>query len=100
MIDPPSYSEVHDGGCARPVHARTRGRDARHRSPAQRKLCTALFLDLRMPGLTGLEVARRAAEGAHIVFVTAYDQYAIKVFEHEAVDTGIGRKPGPVDRRR
>jgi len=45
-----------------------------------------LFLDIRMPGLTGLEVARRAAEGVHIVFVTAYDQYAVQAFEHEAVD--------------
>ena len=45
-----------------------------------------LFLDIRMPGLTGLEVARRAAEGVHIVFVTAYDQYALEAFEHAAVD--------------
>jgi DNA-binding LytR/AlgR family response regulator len=45
-----------------------------------------LFLDVRMPGLTGLEVARRAEEGVHIVFVTAYDQYALEAFEHAAVD--------------
>ena len=45
-----------------------------------------LFLDIRMPGLTGLEVARRAAEGIHIVFVTAYDQYALEAFERAAVD--------------
>jgi DNA-binding LytR/AlgR family response regulator len=45
-----------------------------------------LFLDIRMPGLTGLEVARRAEEGVHIVFVTAYDQYALEAFEHAAVD--------------
>jgi DNA-binding LytR/AlgR family response regulator len=45
-----------------------------------------LFLDVRMPGLTGLEVARRAAEGVHIVFVTAYDQYALEAFEQAAVD--------------
>ena len=45
-----------------------------------------LLLDIRMPGLTGLEVARRAAEGVHIVFVTAYDQYALEAFEHAAVD--------------
>lgn len=45
-----------------------------------------LFLDIRMPGLTGLEVARRAAEGIHVVFVTAYDQYALEAFEHAAVD--------------
>jgi DNA-binding LytR/AlgR family response regulator len=45
-----------------------------------------LFLDIQMPGLTGLEVARRAEEGVHIVFVTAYDQYALEAFEHAAVD--------------
>ena len=45
-----------------------------------------LFLDIRMPGLTGLEVARRVAAGVHVVFVTAYDQYAVTAFEREAVD--------------
>lgn len=44
------------------------------------------FLDIRMPGLTGLEVARRAQGAAHFVFVTAYDQYAVEAFEAEAVD--------------
>ncbi|MDI9237858.1 LytTR family DNA-binding domain-containing protein [Lysobacter sp. LF1] len=47
------------------------------------------FLDIRMPGLTGLEVAAAAAEVApqtQIVFVTAYDQYAIDAFERGAVD--------------
>jgi DNA-binding LytR/AlgR family response regulator len=45
-----------------------------------------LFLDIRMPGLTGLEVARRVAAGVHVVFVTAYDQYAVSAFEREAID--------------
>ena len=47
------------------------------------------FLDIRMPGLTGLEVASAAAESSprtHVVFVTAYDQYAIDAFERGAVD--------------
>ena len=47
------------------------------------------FLDIRMPGLTGLEVAAAAAEtspGTHIVFVTAYNQYAIDAFARGAVD--------------
>jgi DNA-binding LytR/AlgR family response regulator len=47
------------------------------------------FLDVRMPGLTGLEVAEAAAQASprtHIVFVTAYDQYAIDAFERGAVD--------------
>jgi DNA-binding LytR/AlgR family response regulator len=45
-----------------------------------------LFLDIRMPGLSGLEIAQRTAEGVHVVFVTAYDQYAVQAFEQEAVD--------------
>lgn len=45
-----------------------------------------IFLDIRMPGLTGLEVASRIAKGAHVVFVTAHDEYAVKAFEQEAVD--------------
>jgi DNA-binding LytR/AlgR family response regulator len=47
------------------------------------------FLDIKMPGLTGLEVASRliAEENApHIVFVTAYDNFAIDAFEREAAD--------------
>jgi DNA-binding LytR/AlgR family response regulator len=47
------------------------------------------FLDIRMPGLTGLEVATAAIEASphtQIVFVTAYDQYAIDAFERGAVD--------------
>lgn len=47
------------------------------------------FLDIRMPGLTGLEVARVATEASprtQIVFVTAYDQYAIDAFERGAID--------------
>jgi DNA-binding LytR/AlgR family response regulator len=44
------------------------------------------FLDIRMPGLTGLEVARRMEPHTHVVFVTAYDQYAVDAFDREAVD--------------
>jgi DNA-binding LytR/AlgR family response regulator len=44
------------------------------------------FLDIRMPGLTGLELARRIDARTHVVFVTAYDQYAVEAFEGEAVD--------------
>lgn len=47
------------------------------------------FLDIRMPGLTGLEVAAAAAAASprtEIVFVTAYNQYAIDAFERGAVD--------------
>ncbi len=45
-----------------------------------------VFLDIRMPGLTGLEVAGRIDAKTRIVFVTAFDQYAVDAFEREAVD--------------
>jgi DNA-binding LytR/AlgR family response regulator len=44
------------------------------------------FLDIRMPGLTGLELARRIDTKTHVVFVTAYDQYAVEAFDRDAVD--------------
>ena len=44
------------------------------------------FLDIQMPGMTGLEVARQVAGRCHVVFVTAFDQYAIGAFEQGAVD--------------
>lgn len=44
------------------------------------------FLDIRMPALSGLEVAQRASRDLRIVFVTAYDEYAVAAFEHAAVD--------------
>ena len=44
------------------------------------------FLDIQMPGLTGLEVAQGIEGSTRVVFVTAYDQYAIEAFEARAVD--------------
>jgi DNA-binding LytR/AlgR family response regulator len=44
------------------------------------------FLDIRMPGRTGLEVAASIGGDCHIVFITAYDQYALAAFEAGAVD--------------
>ena len=44
------------------------------------------FLDVHMPGLTGVEAARRIGGGAHLVFVTAFDQYAVQAFEQRAID--------------
>jgi DNA-binding LytR/AlgR family response regulator len=44
------------------------------------------FLDIRMPGLTGIELARRVDTKTHIVFVTAFDQYAVEAFDREVVD--------------
>ncbi|NHZ97752.1 LytTR family DNA-binding domain-containing protein [Massilia sp. CCM 8734] len=45
-----------------------------------------VFLDIRMPGQGGIEAARRLYNRCHIVFVTAYDQYALDAFEQGAMD--------------
>lgn len=44
------------------------------------------FLDIQMPGLTGLEVAQGIEGATRVVFVTAYDEYAVQAFEQEALD--------------
>lgn len=44
------------------------------------------FLDIKMPGLTGMEVAGKILGSCRVVFVTAYDEYAVEAFEREAVD--------------
>lgn len=44
------------------------------------------FLDIRMPGLTGLDVARSVPAGTRVVFVTTYDQYAVDAFAAAATD--------------
>jgi DNA-binding LytR/AlgR family response regulator len=45
-----------------------------------------IFLDIRMPGQSGIEAARHLYDRCHIVFVTAYDQYAVDAFEQGAMD--------------
>jgi len=45
-----------------------------------------LFLDIQMPGMSGIEVARRASGRCHVVFVTAHDEFAVAAFEQGAVD--------------
>ncbi|RSZ58174.1 response regulator transcription factor [Massilia atriviolacea] len=45
-----------------------------------------VFLDVHMPGLNGIEAARALARRAQIVFVTAYEQYALQAFEQGAID--------------
>ena len=69
-----------------------------------------VFLDIRMPGMTGVEAARAIAQlptfedapdgwpGCELVFITAYDQYAIEAFEHGAVDYVL--KPAERERLR
>jgi DNA-binding LytR/AlgR family response regulator len=52
----------------------------------ERERPDVLFLDIRMPGLSGLEVASAARGRAHLVFVTAYDDQAVRAFDEGAVD--------------
>jgi DNA-binding LytR/AlgR family response regulator len=44
------------------------------------------FLDIRLPGLSGLEIARAAQGIAHVIFTTAYDEYAVQAFDRGAID--------------
>jgi DNA-binding LytR/AlgR family response regulator len=44
------------------------------------------FLDIRMPGVNGLEVARAAHARCQVIFITAYDEYALRAFDAGAVD--------------
>jgi DNA-binding LytR/AlgR family response regulator len=44
------------------------------------------FLDIKMPGLSGLEVAQGIEGHTRVVFVTAFDEFAVKAFEQEALD--------------
>jgi DNA-binding LytR/AlgR family response regulator len=44
------------------------------------------FLDVHMPGLSGVDAARHIGRRAHLVFVTAYDHYAVEAFAHRALD--------------
>ncbi|MBQ5961494.1 LytTR family DNA-binding domain-containing protein [Massilia sp. ZL223] len=58
-----------------------------------------VFLDIRMPGMSGLEVADRIGKLAHVVFVTAYDQYAVDAFDAGAIDYLLKPvQPGRLDR--
>ncbi|WP_395009830.1 LytR/AlgR family response regulator transcription factor [Undibacterium sp.] len=55
-----------------------------------------IFLDIRMPGKNGIEAAAQLAEKAILIFVTAYDEYAIQAFERGAMDYLL--KPIDVER--
>ena len=44
------------------------------------------FLDVHMPGMTGVEAARHVGRRAHLVFITAYDQYAVQAFAQGVLD--------------
>jgi DNA-binding LytR/AlgR family response regulator len=67
------------------VVARARnGREAIDQFEAQRP--DVCFLDVHMPGVTGVEAGRHIGIRSHLVFVTAYDQYAVQAFTQGALD--------------
>lgn len=47
---------------------------------------TVCFLDVHMPGMSGVEAAHHIGRRAHLVFVTAFEQYAVQAFAHGALD--------------
>lgn len=60
------------------------GREAIENFEAMRpQVC---FLDVQMPGLSGIDAARAIGRRAHLVFVTAYDEYAVQAFAHGVLD--------------
>ena len=68
----------------RVVHEMENGRDVEQ--VVAEHAPSLFFLDIHMPGVNGLEAARAVGKRAHVVFVTAYDQYAVEAFEQGALD--------------
>jgi len=66
------------------VAAARNGREAIERFDVTRP--DVCFLDVQMPGLNGVEAARHIGRRAHLVFVTAYDRYAVQAFAQGALD--------------
>ena len=64
--------------------------EAAHGEEAVRKVASEqpdiAFLDIEMPGLNGLQAAAQIKRLAHVVFITAYHQYAVEAFERGAID--------------
>ena len=52
----------------------------------QRENPDLVFLDIRMPGLTGFDVLEKLEKSPYVVFTTAFDRYALRAFEENAVD--------------
>jgi len=55
-----------------------------------------VFLDIQMPGMSGVAVAKKVSSLCKVVFITAYDRYAVDAFESEAIDYIL--KPATDDR--
>jgi DNA-binding LytR/AlgR family response regulator len=66
------------------VHVARNGVEAAERIAALQP--DLAFLDIKMPGLTGVEVAQGIEGATRVVFVTAFDEYAVQAFEQEAID--------------
>lgn len=66
------------------VHEMANGRDVE--AVLERHHPRLFFLDIHMPGVNGLDAAKAIAGRAHVVFVTAFDEYAVEAFERGAVD--------------
>lgn len=66
------------------VHTARHGLEAAERIAALQP--DIAFLDIQMPGLTGLEVAQGIEGTTQVVFVTAYDEFAVQAFEQAALD--------------
>jgi DNA-binding LytR/AlgR family response regulator len=64
----------------------------------QRLAPNVAFLDIQMPEVSGIDVARAASGGTNVVFVTAFDQFAVQAFEDGAIDYLL--KPVQQDRLR
>lgn len=76
------------------VHLARNGIDAAARIAALEP--DMAFLDIEMPGLTGLEVAQGIEGHTRVVFVTAFDEFALQAFDHAALDYIL--KPVSTDR--
>ena len=66
------------------VHEMENGRDIE--KVLQEHEPALFFLDIHMPGVNGIEAAHAIAGRAHVVLVTAFDQYAVEAFERGAID--------------
>lgn len=75
---------LRDLGCVRDVHEASDGRTAVALANEERP--DLVFLDIVMPGATGLEVIARLTYEPRIIFTTAHDQYAVTAFELGALD--------------
>jgi two-component system, LytTR family, response regulator len=77
-------AHLRDLGCRGPIHQAADGQTAI--AVANREHPDLIFLDIVMPGATGLQVLERLDYEAKVIFTTAHDQYAVTAFELGALD--------------